>query len=52
MKSKLFDRFARRGGDAEEPDAPTVVQIDASSLSRVFSAPMWLRDLRPVPWNG
>ena len=29
---------------------PTVVQIDATSLSRVFSAPMWLRDLGLLAW--
>jgi predicted PurR-regulated permease PerM len=34
----------------EEPEAPTVVQIDATSLSRVFSAPMWLRDLGLLAW--
>lgn len=50
MKLNLFDRFSRRGGDAEEPEAPTVVQIDASSLSRVFSAPTWLRDLGLLAW--
>ena len=27
-----------------------VVQIDATSLSRVFSAPMWLRDLGLLAW--
>jgi len=35
------------GDDAAEP---TVVQIDATSLSRVFSAPMWLRDLGLLSW--
>ncbi len=30
--------------------APTVVQIDATALSRVFSAPMWLRDLGLLAW--
>jgi predicted PurR-regulated permease PerM len=29
---------------------PTVVQLDATSLSRVFSAPMWLRDLGLLAW--
>ncbi len=29
---------------------PTVVQIDATSLSRVFSAPIWLRDLGLLAW--
>lgn len=46
---KLFDRFSRKHGE-DEPEAPTVVQIDASSLSRVFSAPMWLRDLGLLAW--
>jgi len=49
----IFDRF--RGGSAEVPKtAPvpdeTVVKIDATSLSRVFSAPMWLRDLGLLAW--
>jgi predicted PurR-regulated permease PerM len=34
---------------AAVPEA-TVVQIDATSLSRVFSAPMWLRDLGLLAW--
>ncbi len=34
----------------EAPEAPTVIQIDATSLSRVFSAPMWLRDLGLLSW--
>ena len=29
---------------------PAVVQIDATALSRVFSAPMWLRDLGLLAW--
>jgi predicted PurR-regulated permease PerM len=51
----LFDRLRGRrdepqaAGDAEVA-APTVVQIDATSLSRVFSAPMWLRDLGLLAW--
>ena len=50
----LFDRF-RRGApqpDAEpaHEDQPTVVQIDASALSRVFSAPIWVRDLGLLAW--
>ncbi len=49
----LFDRF--RHGSARPPEsAPvpdeTVVKIDATSLSRVFSAPMWLRDLGLLAW--
>jgi putative heme transporter len=49
VKLNLRDRFSR-GARADEPEAPTVVQIDASSLSRVFSAPMWLRDLGLLAW--
>jgi len=50
VKLNLRDRFSHRGDDADEPEAPTVVQIDATSLSRVFSAPMWLRDLGLLAW--
>jgi putative heme transporter len=49
VKLNLRDRFSR-GSRADEQEAPTVVQIDASSLSRVFSAPMWLRDLGLLAW--
>jgi predicted PurR-regulated permease PerM len=49
----LFDRF-RRGGAAVAGEAPApderIVTIDATSLSRVFSAPMWLRDLGLLAW--
>ena len=49
----LFDRF-RRGSGVSGESAPvsdeTVVRIDATSLSRVFSAPMWLRDLGLLAW--
>ncbi len=38
------------GLSADEAVAPTVVQIDATALSRVFSAPMWLRDLGLLAW--
>ena len=31
-------------------DQPTIVQIDASALSRVFSAPVWVRDLGLLAW--
>jgi predicted PurR-regulated permease PerM len=49
--SGFFQRF-RHGGSAAHDEAParTVVEIDASSLSRVFSAPMWLRDLGLLSW--
>jgi predicted PurR-regulated permease PerM len=62
MRRFLHRRARRAAADAappdgpptpeatEEPDAPTVVQIDATSLSRVFSAPMWLRDLGLLAW--
>jgi hypothetical protein len=35
-------------GDGAVPRA--VVEIDATSLSRVFSAPTWLRDLGFLAW--
>ena len=50
----LFKRF--RHEPKPEPRrppseaGPTVVQIDASSLSRVFSAPVWVRDLGLMAW--
>jgi predicted PurR-regulated permease PerM len=47
VKLNLFERFRRGDDRAEEP---TVVQIDATSLSGVFSAPMWLRDLGLLAW--
>ena len=52
VKFGLFDRFSRGHGVPAEPETegPTVVQIDATSLSRVFSAPMWLRDLGLLAW--
>jgi len=56
VKLGFLDRFARRdrdpdvGAPAGDPATPTVVQIDATSLSRVFSAPMWLRDLGLLAW--
>jgi predicted PurR-regulated permease PerM len=54
MKMPLFDRFSRKhtGAPDSAPAAvgPAVVQIDATALSRVFSAPMWLRDLGLLAW--
>ena len=38
MKLGFLDRFARGKGEAAASEGPTVVQIDATSLSRVFSA--------------
>ena len=49
----LFDRFrhgSRESVDAATAPEETVVRIDATSLSRVFSAPMWLRDLGLLAW--
>jgi predicted PurR-regulated permease PerM len=48
----FLDRFRQSSArqPVESPAAPTVIQIDASSLSRVFSAPMWLRDLGLLAW--
>jgi len=48
----LFDRLLHRDSHVVAPtvEQPTVVQIDASALSRVFSAPMWLRDLGLLSW--
>ena len=51
MKIPGFDRFSRKHEDAAVADSgPAVVQIDATALSRVFSAPMWLRDLGLLAW--
>lgn len=51
VKLGLFERFGRSRRRTEtDASPPTVVQIDASSLSRVFSAPMWLRDLGLLAW--
>jgi predicted PurR-regulated permease PerM len=56
---RFFARFRHRqpkqpdpvpAPHAEEPPQRTVVEIDASSLSRVFSAPVWLRDLGLLAW--
>jgi putative heme transporter len=51
VKWDFFERLRHRGEHVEPaPEQPTVVQIDATSLSRVFSAPMWLRDLGLLAW--
>jgi predicted PurR-regulated permease PerM len=44
-----LDRF-RRHPPSAPAEARTVVEIDATSLSRVFSAPIWLRDLGLLAW--
>lgn len=48
----LFDRLHSGHASDEATAEPTrtVVEIDATSLSRVFSAPMWLRDLGLLAW--
>jgi putative heme transporter len=48
----LFDRFRHHSSKEEAPQQPqpTVVQLDVTALSRVFSAPMWLRDLGLLAW--
>ena len=54
MNIPYLDRFTKRSSPPESAqpaaEGPTVVQIDATSLSRVFSAPMWLRDLGLLAW--
>lgn len=46
----LFDRFGRTRDPLQDTAQPTIVQIDATALSRVFSAPTWLRDLGLLAW--
>ena len=47
----FLDRLSRKPAPTEPATEPaTVVQIDATALSRVFSAPMWLRDLGLLAW--
>jgi predicted PurR-regulated permease PerM len=45
-----FHLFSRHRDSPALEKEPTVIQIDATSLSRVFSAPMWLRDLGLLAW--
>jgi predicted PurR-regulated permease PerM len=45
-----LERFRHSSAKREEASEPTVVQVDATALSRVFSAPMWLRDLGFLSW--
>jgi predicted PurR-regulated permease PerM len=50
-RGEAADEVAREVAGEEAPaPAPTVVQIDATALSRVFSAPVWLRDLGLLAW--
>ncbi|HET7744356.1 MAG TPA: AI-2E family transporter [Gaiellaceae bacterium] len=46
----FLDRFRRTDKSGEPAVHRTVVEIDATSLSRVFSAPVWLRDLGLLAW--
>ena len=48
----FFERFHLGHAAADEEAGPdrAIVEIDATSLSRVFSAPMWLRDLGLLAW--
>ena len=53
MTLRFLSRFSKPSGQPEVPEpphAPTVIQIDATTLSRVFSAPIWLRDLGLLAW--
>jgi predicted PurR-regulated permease PerM len=54
VKISFFDRFSGKheseSAVAAAAAGPSVVQIDATALSRVFSAPMWLRDLGLLAW--
>src|SRR5262245_13767003 len=48
---KVLDRFRHSAhGPEPEHERRTVIEIDATALSRVFSAPMWLRDLGLLAW--
>jgi predicted PurR-regulated permease PerM len=47
---RLLGRQPRRDPSPAPAPEQTVVKIDATSLSRVFSAPMWLRDLGLLAW--
>ncbi len=55
MPFSFLDRFRRHAEPkpataGPAADQPTIVQIDASALSRVFSAPVWVRDLGLLAW--
>ena len=54
MHMSFLDRLRHGSAPSADSELPTetrtVVQIDATSLSRVFSAPMWLRDLGLLAW--
>jgi predicted PurR-regulated permease PerM len=51
VKTGFLDRFRHEHATRGHEGQPrTVVEIDATSLSRVFSAPMWLRDLGLLAW--
>jgi hypothetical protein len=51
VKFHLLDHFSKEHAKPEATVAgPTAVQIDTSSLSHVFSAPTWVRDLGLLAW--
>jgi predicted PurR-regulated permease PerM len=51
MNLGFLDRLRAQHEPASDAEPQrTVVEIDATSLSRVFSAPMWLRDLGLLAW--
>src|SRR5262245_22351781 len=52
MKITLFSRFSRGRKEivTTHEETRTVVEIDATKLSRVFAAPIWLRDLGFLAW--
>src|SRR5262245_25942696 len=48
---KVLDRFRHSAhGPEPEHERRTVIEIDATAISRLFSAPMWLRDLGLLAW--
>jgi len=51
-KRGLFGHFRHEASPEETRQQPqrTVVELDAAALSRVFSAPMWVRDLGLMAW--
>jgi putative heme transporter len=42
--------FGQHHQPPDAPDPAPVIQIDVTTLSRVFSAPVWLRDLGLLAW--
>jgi predicted PurR-regulated permease PerM len=50
VKFRFFDHFSRDPNQSEHDGDTTVVQIHGTTLSRVFSAPVWIRDLGLLAW--